>query len=844
MESFIHKKHESHSSSIAPNSSKKKPSTSPPGLVDNRSEAAVQRKQLEAMGKSVVGNPMVQRKPNNTGLPDNLKTGLENLSGYGMDDVKVHYNSDKPAQIQAHAYAQGTDIHLATGQEKHLSHEAWHVVQQKQGRVGPTMQMKGKVRINDDSGLEREADEMGAKAQQMDSELAKKSFTNDKYNEKGLEQGVLPISGQNPIQRLIYIREDGHIKYPLPPNVTSALGAMGLKKKDQGSRMEKIMDALIDDKIRVISKSDMIQYLKGTRIPPPNYEEDMDYAEFPFEVSNYLRDTAGILLTGDSQLDTILADKTKFSTNEGWLRNYLRDFNINRTKMRKEDLNTTNRVSAGITIVYQVKGGKIQQWQARIPGAWQSQDSGPRVKTSSSSGKAQDSFGEMTVDHRETYQEFLASQTHLDEFGRRSSLSMAVNNVKGKPENISNYGPPLYHSENAFAHDIKERPDLIGHLIATFLKLFPGGVILQAVLDVDSFPNTMCTNMCRGSIDYVRRILDQLIKKLAQNRLHQGFRTHSRTYASKFFPKPNTKSKSFEQHSKRSGGILSKPVVIQDVGGHGPRSGFNFEVMWDKKKSMGKKGKGQQQDDEVDWSQPVACTVNGNFHRITTDVPGDGNCFYNAVNRAISGNKGVAYYRSIVGQTFAEARGDGVWAEDEHIRELARRLNARIVVHVFGFGNQELTIQPYGNGDHTIHLANVNYNHFQNVHHGQHDSVDIPDENFPDVPYDFDDELQEDDSSSSSSPKSSRKGRGNKKSGSESPKKKREKGLKRTRGLLKNDLEESDEEDSSGELPLVGSSSSSSSKSLPRKKKGKVKKKPKAPTVKKRGRYKKLEDSK
>ena len=71
---------------------------------------------------------LLQRKANNTGLPDNLKSGIENLSGHSMDDVKVHYNSNKPAQLQAHAYAQGTDIHIASGQEKHLPHEAWHVV--------------------------------------------------------------------------------------------------------------------------------------------------------------------------------------------------------------------------------------------------------------------------------------------------------------------------------------------------------------------------------------------------------------------------------------------------------------------------------------------------------------------------------------------------------------------------------------------------------------------------------------------------------------------------------------------------------------------------------------------
>ncbi|HZW23885.1 MAG TPA: DUF4157 domain-containing protein [Gallionella sp.] len=103
-------------------------------------------------------------KPNNTGLPDNLKSGIENLSGMSMDNVKVHYNSSQPAQLNALAYAQGTDIHVAPGQEQHLPHEAWHVVQQAQGRVKPTMQMKEGVPVNDDKSLEHEADVMGAKA--------------------------------------------------------------------------------------------------------------------------------------------------------------------------------------------------------------------------------------------------------------------------------------------------------------------------------------------------------------------------------------------------------------------------------------------------------------------------------------------------------------------------------------------------------------------------------------------------------------------------------------------------------------------------------------------------------
>ncbi|MCB0464078.1 MAG: DUF4157 domain-containing protein [Aequorivita sp.] len=107
---------------------------------------------------------LTKPKNNKTGLPDNLKSGIENLSGMSIDAVNVQRNFFKPAQLQAHAYAQGTDIHVASGQEKHLPHEAWHVVQQKQGRVKPAMQMKDKVDVNDDIELKKEADEAGQNA--------------------------------------------------------------------------------------------------------------------------------------------------------------------------------------------------------------------------------------------------------------------------------------------------------------------------------------------------------------------------------------------------------------------------------------------------------------------------------------------------------------------------------------------------------------------------------------------------------------------------------------------------------------------------------------------------------
>lgn len=146
-----------HKPNLAGNS---KVNTSSIQFKNNRSENSLQLKIKQ------MANLTIQRKENKTGMPDQLKSGVENLSGMDMSDVKVHYNSSQPAQLQAHAFAQGNQIHLGPGQERHLPHEAWHVVQQKQGRVSPTKQLKGKVNINDDHGLEKEADVMGAKALQ------------------------------------------------------------------------------------------------------------------------------------------------------------------------------------------------------------------------------------------------------------------------------------------------------------------------------------------------------------------------------------------------------------------------------------------------------------------------------------------------------------------------------------------------------------------------------------------------------------------------------------------------------------------------------------------------------
>jgi hypothetical protein len=96
-------------------------------------------------------------------LPACLRRGMEKISGLNLQRVRVHYNSRKPAQVQAHAYAQGEDIYLAPGQESHLPHELGHVVQQALDMVTPNTVVNG-VAVNDDPELEQHATDLGEAA--------------------------------------------------------------------------------------------------------------------------------------------------------------------------------------------------------------------------------------------------------------------------------------------------------------------------------------------------------------------------------------------------------------------------------------------------------------------------------------------------------------------------------------------------------------------------------------------------------------------------------------------------------------------------------------------------------
>ncbi|HAS42008.1 MAG TPA: hypothetical protein DCS93_16125 [Microscillaceae bacterium] len=91
-----------------------------------------------------------------------VKQRVGALMNTDISDAKVHYNSDKPAQLMAEGTAQGNEVHLAPGKSKHLGHELTHVAQQKLGDVKPTMQANNGVGINNDPKLEKQADDIGA----------------------------------------------------------------------------------------------------------------------------------------------------------------------------------------------------------------------------------------------------------------------------------------------------------------------------------------------------------------------------------------------------------------------------------------------------------------------------------------------------------------------------------------------------------------------------------------------------------------------------------------------------------------------------------------------------------
>ena len=125
-------------------------------LIKLKEETAVEHEKLQKEESQAK-----QQELNLTGIPTQMKWDLEARSGLPLDDVRVHYHSDKPAKLGALAYTQGTQVHIGPGQEGHLRHELGHVVQQKLGLVRPNAWYPGGLALNTEEALEQQADAIG-----------------------------------------------------------------------------------------------------------------------------------------------------------------------------------------------------------------------------------------------------------------------------------------------------------------------------------------------------------------------------------------------------------------------------------------------------------------------------------------------------------------------------------------------------------------------------------------------------------------------------------------------------------------------------------------------------------
>lgn len=137
------------------------------GAAESEHEGTGQMKAAPAFQLTAGDAPPVERKAaSGGGMPEDLVNGFKAATGHDLSNVNVHYNSDKPAQVGALAYAQGNDIYLGPGQAQHLDHEAAHLVQQREGRVQANAAVNG-MAVNNSKSLESEADALAARARQM-----------------------------------------------------------------------------------------------------------------------------------------------------------------------------------------------------------------------------------------------------------------------------------------------------------------------------------------------------------------------------------------------------------------------------------------------------------------------------------------------------------------------------------------------------------------------------------------------------------------------------------------------------------------------------------------------------
>lgn len=75
--------------------------SSPLQLKDNRSQSSLKKKQIDVLVNYQPQGTLIQKKVNISGLLDPQKSGKEHFSGHSTNNVKTHYNSSQPTQLNA-----------------------------------------------------------------------------------------------------------------------------------------------------------------------------------------------------------------------------------------------------------------------------------------------------------------------------------------------------------------------------------------------------------------------------------------------------------------------------------------------------------------------------------------------------------------------------------------------------------------------------------------------------------------------------------------------------------------------------------------------------------------------
>lgn len=245
-------------------SQKKEGGRAPFSFVDNRPEAKQLARIQEMMNKSPQAKKAAQLQAIIDYSPRMVaqRQQLDQMFGNAAQRQKA---CEEKELLQALARTQGVDIHVGPGQEKHLPHEASHPVQQSQGRVKPTLQAKG-ASINDDEGVEHEAEVQGRKAARGGSVSGLDTTS------RASDSAELPMKSSNiahmPVQMTLQ-REDTQLQGMSKENVE----ALNMVKNSR------LFDPKIDERFNLDRLSESRNWIRIRSFASPNLTFWWDYEE-------------------------------------------------------------------------------------------------------------------------------------------------------------------------------------------------------------------------------------------------------------------------------------------------------------------------------------------------------------------------------------------------------------------------------------------------------------------------------------------------------------------------------------------------------------------------------------